>query len=98
MTHPFPSGASVDLGRPQRDPSEGLEVLGVLESEGGVGDGVWVLGLTDEALPAPPGPNPFIPLSVLRKAEAPRATPERELEWAGTMYADRKSTRLNSSH
>src|SRR3546814_4493886 len=33
------------------------------------------------------GSNPVIPLSVLRKAEAPRATPERELEWAGTMYA-----------
>src|SRR3546814_3501509 len=39
------------LFQPQRDPSAHLAVLGLLESEGGVWDGVWVLGLTDEALP-----------------------------------------------
>lgn len=73
------------LFQPQRDPSSRLEVLGFLESEGGHWDGVWVLGLTDDVLPAVPSPNPFIPLAALRRAQAPRATPERELEWAQAM-------------
>ncbi len=72
--------------QPQRDPAARLDVLGLLESEGGRWDGVWVLGLTDEVLPAPPRPNPFIPLAALRQARAPRATPERELHWARTLY------------
>ncbi|HEU0231392.1 MAG TPA: PD-(D/E)XK nuclease family protein [Burkholderiaceae bacterium] len=75
------------LFQPQRDPSSRLEVLGFLESEGGRWDGVWVLGLTDDVLPAVPGPNPLIPLGALRRAQAPRATPDRELEWARTMVA-----------
>lgn len=72
--------------QPQRDPTARLDVLGILESEGGRWDGVWVLGLTDEILPAVPKPNPFIPLITLRQANAPRATPERELQWAQSMY------------
>jgi probable DNA repair protein len=72
--------------QPQRDPDARLDVLGLLESEGGRWDGVWVLGLTDEVLPAAPKPNPFIPMAVLRQANAPRATPERELHWAMAMY------------
>ncbi|NYT60088.1 PD-(D/E)XK nuclease family protein [Alcaligenaceae bacterium] len=72
--------------QPQRDPAARLDVLGFLESEGGRWDGVWVLGLTDEVLPAAPKPNPFIPLAALRQARAPRATPERELHWARTLY------------
>ncbi|MGP1613587.1 MAG: PD-(D/E)XK nuclease family protein, partial [Pollutimonas bauzanensis] len=72
--------------QPQRDPGARLDVLGFLESEGGRWDGVWVLGLTDDVLPAVPKPNPFIPLAALRQANAPRATPDRELHWARTMY------------
>lgn len=73
--------------QPQRDPLARLDVLGLLEAEGGYWDGVWVLGLTDDVLPASPKPNPLIPLAVLRQAKAPRATPEREREWAEGMYA-----------
>ena len=72
--------------QPQRDPAARLDVLGFLESEGWRWDGRWVLGLTDNVLPAVPKPNPFIPLAALRKANAPRATPERELHWALSMY------------
>lgn len=72
--------------QPQRDPSARLDVQGFLEAEGGRWDGVWVLGLTDEVLPAAPKPNPLIPLAALRKANAPRATPERELQWAQALY------------
>ncbi|TAM89645.1 MAG: hypothetical protein EPN41_03240 [Candidimonas sp.] len=73
------------LFQPRRDASSRLEVLGFLESEGGHWDGVWVLGLTDDVLPAVPDPNPFLPLAALRRAGAPRATPERELAWAEAM-------------
>ncbi|MGH8817442.1 MAG: PD-(D/E)XK nuclease family protein, partial [Achromobacter pestifer] len=73
--------------QPQRDPLARLDVLGLLEAEGGYWDGVWILGLTDDVLPASPKPNPLLPLAVLRQAKAPRATPEREREWAEGMYA-----------
>ncbi|KAG1245643.1 hypothetical protein G6F68_014971 [Rhizopus microsporus] len=68
--------------QPQRDPLARLDVLGLLEAEGGYWDGIWMLGLTDDVLPASPKPNPLLPLAVLRQAKAPRATPEREREWA----------------
>jgi len=71
----------------QRDPLARLDVLGLLEAEGGRWAGVWVLGLSDEALPARPEPNPLLPLTVLRQAGAPRATPERERLWAAELYA-----------
>jgi probable DNA repair protein len=73
--------------QPQRDPLARLDVLGLLEAEGGYWDGIWILGLTDDVLPASPKPNPLLPLAVLRQAKAPRATPEREREWAEGMYA-----------
>lgn len=72
--------------QPQRDSRSRLDVLGFLESEGGRWDGVWVLGLTDEVLPASPQPNPLIPLAAQRRTNAPRATPERELQWAHSIY------------
>lgn len=73
--------------QPQRDPHSRLDVLGFLESEGGRWDGVWVLGLTDDVLPAAPQPNPLIPMPALRRAGAPRATPEREFQWAQSIYS-----------
>lgn len=73
--------------QPQRDPLARLDVLGLLEAEGGFWDGIWMLGLTDDVLPASPKPNPLLPLAVLRQANAPRATPEREREWAEGIYA-----------
>src|SRR5690606_35699294 len=70
--------ATETLFQPRRDPSARLDVLGLLEAEGGQWDAVWVLGLTDDVLPALPRPNPLVPVAALRRAGAPRATPERE--------------------
>lgn len=74
------------LFQPQRDPRSRLDVLGFLEAEGGQWDAVWMLGLTDETLPAAVKPNPLLPHSALRRANAPRATPERELQWAQLLF------------
>ncbi|BCL74996.1 hypothetical protein JHS3_07320 [Jeongeupia sp. HS-3] len=73
--------------QPERSPSSRLDVLGLLEAEGGRWDGVWMLGLTDDVLPAMSRPNPLIPMAALRSANAPRATPERELAYAKDLFA-----------
>lgn len=73
--------------QPQRDRHARLDILGLLEAEGGRWDGVWVMGVTDEVLPAMASPNPLIPLSALSQAGAPRSTPAREFEWAKALYA-----------
>lgn len=72
--------------QPQRDKKARLDVLGFLEAEGGRWDAVWILGLTDEVLPASPSPNPFLPVNALRRVNAPRATPEREKAWADELF------------
>ena len=74
--------AKQTLFQPQRDPSARLDVLGLLEAEGGHWDGVWVMGVTDDVLPAVVSPNPLIPVQALAQAGAPRATAQREYEWA----------------
>jgi len=93
---PLAAGQAVGLLRrllrdtpfqPQRDPGARLDVLGLLEAEGGRWDGMWMLGLNDEVLPAAPQPNPLLPAAALRRADAPRATPERERRWAGELFA-----------
>ncbi|KAF0814209.1 hypothetical protein IGB42_01106 [Andreprevotia sp. IGB-42] len=72
--------------QPQRSASARLDVLGLLEAEGERWDGVWMLGLTDDVLPGIPKPNPLLPLPALRTAGAPRATPERELIYAQSLF------------
>ena len=78
--------ASQTLFQPQRDSTARLDVLGLLEAEGGQWDGVWVMGLTDSVLPAAVSPNPLLPRQALAMAQAPRSTPEREREWAARTF------------
>ncbi|MDD3449748.1 MAG: PD-(D/E)XK nuclease family protein, partial [Gammaproteobacteria bacterium] len=69
-----------------------VQVLGVLESGGARFDALWVLGLHDEAWPAPVRPNPFLPYGLQRRLGLPRASAERELA-----YAARTLDRLRAS-
>lgn len=62
-----------------------IQVLGLLETNGLQFDYLWVMGLHDGVLPAPPQPNPFIPLPLQRQMELPRSTAERELRVAKRM-------------
>jgi probable DNA repair protein len=57
-------------------PDAPIQVLGVLESAGLRFDCLWVSGLTDEAWPLEPRPNPFIPLALQKRAGIPQASAE----------------------
>jgi len=57
-----------------------VQVVGVLESAGLEFDHLWVMGLTDDAWPLAARPNPFIPVSVQRRAGIPQADPVSSLE------------------
>jgi len=57
-----------------------IRILGILESAGLEFDHLWVMGLTDDAWPLPARPNPFIPVSLQRRARIPQADPVTSLE------------------
>lgn len=86
--------------QPQRDESARLDVVGVLEAEGERWDAVWILGMTDDVLPAPPAPNPLLPATALAAANAPRTTAARELLYAQELFAAllRCGTEITVSH
>ncbi|MBL0143299.1 MAG: PD-(D/E)XK nuclease family protein [Betaproteobacteria bacterium] len=56
-----------------------VQVLGLLESVGLDFDALWVAGLTDDSWPQSPRPNPFLPVSLQRKAAVPQASAEASL-------------------
>ena len=60
-------------------PHAPVQILGVLESAGIEFDHLWVTGLTDEAWPIHPRPNPFLPLDAQRQARVPEASIEATL-------------------
>jgi ATP-dependent helicase/nuclease subunit B len=60
-------------------PQAPVQILGVLESAGIDFDHLWVMGLTDDAWPIHPRPNPFLPLEAQRNARVPEASIEATL-------------------
>jgi ATP-dependent helicase/nuclease subunit B len=65
-----------------------VQVMGMLEAAGLRFDHLWIMGLHDEALPAPANPNPFLPTSLQIRHRLPHSSAERELEFA-TKLLDR---------
>ena len=63
-------------------PEVPVQALGVLEANALEFDFLFVTGLTDEAWPQPPNPNPFLPLSVQRKLNVPHAGADWQLAFA----------------
>ena len=59
-----------------------VQILGVLEAAGATFDHLWVAGLEDRAWPAPPRPNPFLPLPLQQRLRLPHSSAERELHYA----------------
>ena len=62
-----------------------VQVMGMLEAAGLRFDHLWIMGLHDEALPAPANPNPFLPTSLQREHRLPHSTPEGELAFASKL-------------
>ncbi len=60
-------------------PDAPIQVLGVLESAGLEFDALWVSGLTDDAWPLRPRPNPFIAPGLQKNAGIPEASAEASL-------------------
>ena len=69
------------LFQPQT-PDVPIQVLGVLEAAGMQFDHLWIMGMTDSHWPAPPRPNPLLPMSLQRQHHVPHASAERELEFS----------------
>lgn len=65
-----------------------VQVLGVLEAAGLEFDALFVIGLSDEEWPAPPRPNPFLPVVAQRAAQVPRASAEWMLGFAQRSLRD----------
>lgn len=63
-------------------PEVPVQILGVLEADHLEFDHLWVMGLTDEAWPASPRPNPFLPIPLQARVGLPHASAERELAFA----------------
>ncbi len=63
-------------------PTGPVQVVGLLESVGLEFDHLWVMGMTEETLPAPASPNPFLPVSLQVAQQMPHSSAERELDFA----------------
>lgn len=68
--------------QPQTQGLVPIQIMGMLEAGGQAFDALWVMGLTDEAWPRPPNPNPFLPMALQRTQGVPRADALRELDYA----------------
>lgn len=77
--------------QPESEPAP-VQILGVLEASGLSFDRLWIMGMHDNAWPAAPAPDPFLPFRLQRRFKLPRSTPEQDLEFSRTF-----TTRLLSS-
>lgn len=79
------------VSQPQTADSK-VQVLGPLEGAGLQFDAIWICGLQASRWPAPPRPNPFIPLSLQRRWDMPHASAEREWRFAETLLGQYRSS------
>lgn len=62
-----------------------VQVLGPLEAVGLAFDHLWICGMQAAKWPAPPRPNPFIPMALQTAEQMPHASPEREWRFGETL-------------
>ena len=77
--------------QPESEPAP-VQILGVFESSGLRFDRLWIMGMHDNAWPAAPEPDPFLPFRLQRRFNLPRCSPDRELEFTQVL-----TTRLLAS-
>ncbi len=73
--------ASETLFQPET-PDVPIQILGVLEAAGLEFDYLWVMGLSDEAWPLHPRPNPFLPVGLQRAAKLPMGSTDESLAFS----------------
>lgn len=71
--------------QPQAAPAP-VQILGWLEASGLTFTHLWICGLDEQALPAPPQPHPFLPLALQRERNLPHASAVREAEVAQRLW------------
>jgi probable DNA repair protein len=64
-----------------------VQVLGLLEAAGQDFDHLWVTGLSDEAWPPAPRPNPFLPAALQRRHDLPGSSAAERLAFARRLTA-----------
>ncbi|MBF0421516.1 MAG: PD-(D/E)XK nuclease family protein [Magnetococcales bacterium] len=62
-----------------------VQILGSLEAGGETFAALWILGMSDDAWPPRPEPNPLLPRSFQRRHGLPRSSAEREYEYVARM-------------
>ncbi len=72
--------------QPETRGQPAIQVLGVLESAGLEFDALWVMGMSDDAWPPAPRPNPLLPAELLRRHGVARASAEIELDFAQSVH------------
>jgi probable DNA repair protein len=60
-----------------------VQIMDAREVAGAVFDALWICGATDEVLPSPTRPNPFLPLALQQQAGVPSANSELQRKNAG---------------
>jgi probable DNA repair protein len=75
-------GMAADTLFQPETPDVPIQILGVFEAGGMMFDHLWVMGLSDEAWPLQPRPNPFLPIELQRAERLPLGSPATTLELA----------------
>lgn len=78
--------ASATLFQPQSEPAP-VQIMGLFEAAGLRFDRLWLMGMHENAWPAAPAFNPFVPLRLQRRRGLARSTPELELAFANALTA-----------
>jgi len=75
-------GMAADTLFQPETPDVPIQILSVFEAAGMMFDHLWVMGLSDEAWPLQPRPNPFLPIELQRAEGLPLGSPAATLELA----------------
>lgn len=76
--------ARQQIYQPLADPAP-VQVMGLEEARGLRFSQLWIAGMSEDEWPPAPRPDPFLPMSVQRKAGLPNATAESALQLANDL-------------
>lgn len=77
---------SEQIFQPESQDNPQILVMGLLETVAEPLDGLWVMGMNDHLWPPPARPNPLIPASLQRAAQAPNADGPVQAAFAAAIH------------